>query len=282
MRPCGAKGKLCPQQGGAGAAGQLPPHLAQTRHPCTCGTLLRQRQPGDPSRSPGLAGAPRNCQRNYLVRAQFGGPEVSSCDSGQPCPWAQAYPGAPPDSEPQGLPLSPPHRGPPAQPPGGPLTEGSTRPRRGAGTPRRPGHNPRVRAYRTRGRGPSLAAVLPRPAPPRSSVCPTYLEPPLGVYAHWPGGKLLQEGHALGHPVTGRVSVPSDDRTKGGRGHPGELGRLKYPKDLPGGTARPGSAPAHRPPVPSRPGPHAPAAQTWSIIWRASSTSGSCTSVSMV
>lgn len=95
--------------GGSGAAPPTPGPNAPSLH---CGTPLRQRQPGDPSRSPGLAGAPRNCQRNYLVRAQFGGPEVSSCDSGQPRPWAQEYPGAPPDSEPQGLPLSPPHRGP--------------------------------------------------------------------------------------------------------------------------------------------------------------------------
>lgn len=198
MRPCRAKGKLCPQQGGAGAAGQLPPHLAQTRHPCTCGTFLRQRQPGDPSRSPGLAGAPRNCQRNYLVRAQFGGPEVSSCDSGQPCPWAQAYPGAPPDSEPQGLPLSPPHRGP--RPAARRATHGRFhRPRRGAGTRRRPGHNPRVRTGPEGGAPAWLPSSLARP-PPREQCVSHIPGAPLGGLRPLAGRQTPAGGPCAGPP----------------------------------------------------------------------------------
>lgn len=65
-----------------------------------------------------------------------------------------------------------------------------------------------------------------------------HLELPLGDHAHWPGRKLLQQGHPLDHSITRLVSVPSDDWTEGGRGHPGEFRGLKYPEDLPEGMVR--------------------------------------------
>lgn len=77
--------------------------------------------------------------------------------------------------------------------------------------------------------------------PSQSGHTGSYLVLCWGAHAQRPGGKLLQQGHPLGHAsITGLIPVPSDHRAEGGRGHPGEFRGLKYPKNLPGGNSTKG------------------------------------------
>ena len=64
-----------------------------------------------------------------------------------------------------------------------------------------------------------------------------HLQLHLGGHTRGPGGKLLQQGHSLGHPVSKLLPVPSDDWAEGGRGRSGEFRGLKDPKDLREGQA---------------------------------------------
>lgn len=121
-----------------------------------------------------------------------------------------------------------------------------------------------------------------RPIPITTHFMPSaqYLVLRCRCHAWCPSSKLLQHGHTLGYGcVHGLLPVPPDNWAEGGRRRPAKFRGLKHSEDLAGGDGRHQVRGARTQGLAAWP---PPPPHTWSIILRASSTSLSCASVSMV